>query len=293
MTFTDLFWNSADGLRLHARDYAPATKTGRLPVVCLHGLTRNARDFGEIAPRIAEVGRRVLVPEFRGRGQSARASDPMTYWPPHYAHDTIALMEAAGIDRALFIGTSLGGIVTMILASLAPDRVAGAVLNDVGPQLSPVGLARISAYAGASPNPADWAGAAAYAKQVNGAAFPDFQNADWDAFARRIFIEDEAGLRLDYDPDISVPFKQANNPKGENAKPPPDLTPLFLNLAKDRPVLLVRGAISDLLDAPLSDAMRATAPSMAYAEVPAVGHAPTLSEPFAWAAIEIWLADAP
>jgi len=292
-SFTDLYWNSADGLRLHARDYAPATDTGRLPVVCLHGLTRNARDFADIAPRIAAAGRRVLVAEFRGRGLSSYAPDPMTYWPPHYAQDVLALLDAAGIEKALFIGTSLGGLVTLVLASLAPDRVAGAVLNDVGPVLSPVGLGRIASYAGVKPQVTDWAGAAAYAKALNGIAFPDYTDADWDAFAQRIFVADEAGFRLDYDPEIAAPFRVANVPKDEPAKPAPDLTPLFGNLAKDRPLLLVRGALSDLLDASLAQGMRDAAPAMAYAEVAGVGHAPTLSEPSAWGAVETWLAAAP
>ena len=288
--YRHLYWHSPDGLRLHARDYAPDAPSGRLPVICLHGLTRNARDFGELAPRIAAKGRRVVVAEFRGRGLSAYAADPMTYWPPVYAQDIAALMDAAQIPTALFIGTSLGGLVTMIFASLRPERVAGAVLNDVGPQLSPVGLARIASYVGISSKVEDWAGAAAFAKTLNGVAFPNYTDADWEAFARRIFVQDEAGaFRLDYDPDISAPFKKANSSSNE----PPDLTPLFVNLNRDRPVLLVRGAISDLIDAPLAQLMRHHAPQMAYVEVPNVGHAPMLTEPEAWAAVEAWLDAAP
>jgi len=287
--FSDLYWQSQDDLRLHARDYAPTTPSRQLPVICLHGLTRNARDFEDVAPRIAAKGRRVLVAEFRGRGLSAYAPDPMTYWPTVYAQDIAALMDAAGIDRALFVGTSLGGLVTMIFASLRPERVAGAVLNDVGPQLSPVGLARIAGYLGFSSTVDDWAGAADLAKALNGVAFPYYTAADWDAFARRLFVQDEAGtLRLDYDPDISVPFKQAGS---SNASP--DLTPLFVNLNRDRPVLLVRGAISDLIDAPLVGVMRHHAPQMAYVEVTNVGHAPMLTEPEAWTALATWLDAAP
>lgn len=287
--FEDFYWTSPDGLSLHARDYAPAVETPRLPVICLHGLTRNARDFEEVAPRIAATGRRVLAADFRGRGLSAKAIDPMSYLPPVYAGDIIAMMTCALIPQALFIGTSLGGLVTMILASMAPQAVAGAVLNDVGPRLSPIGLKRIGGYVGLSSEAADWKGAAAYAKAVNGAAFPDATDADWDAFARRLFKADPAGkLSLDYDPDIAVPFKEI-----DPDLPPTDLAPLFVNLALGRPTLLVHGALSDLIDQALVDEMRELAPAMDYVQVPGVGHAPMLTEPAAWAAIETWLAASP
>lgn len=287
--FTDIRFSSPDGLVMHARDYAPAVDTHALPVVCLHGLTRNARDFEDVAPRIAALNRRVIAVDFRGRGQSGRAADPMSYLPPVYAGDVAALLSQAGIARALFIGTSLGGLVTLILAAMAPTVVAGAVLNDVGPKLSPVGLKRIGGYVGLSSEVADWKAAAAYAKAVNGEAFPDGDDAFWEAFARRLFTTDETGkIVLDYDPDIAVPFKQA-----DPDAPAPDMVPLFLNLNLGRPVLLVHGELSDLIDQALVDEMRELAPEMAYVQVPRVGHAPMLTEAPAWAAIEAWLAAAP
>ena len=287
--FEDIYWTSPDGLTLHARDYAAVVQTELLPVICLHGLTRNARDFEEVAPRIAALGRRVLAVDFRGRGQSDKALDPMSYLPPVYAGDIAALLAQAAIPRALFIGTSLGGLVTLILAAMAPAAVAGAVLNDVGPKLSPVGIKRISGYVGLSSEVADWKGAAAYAQVVNGAAFPDETGAYWDAFARRLFVTDEAGkIVLDYDPDIAAPFKHV-----DPDAPAPDLVPLFLNLNLGRPVLLVHGALSDLIDQELVDEMRELAPDMTYVQVPRTGHAPMLTEPVAWAALEAWLADAP
>ncbi len=287
--FEDISWTSPDGLTLHARDYAPVVEADRLPVICLHGLTRNARDFEEVAPRIAALGRRVLAVNFRGRGQSDKALDPMSYLPPVYAGDIAALLAQAAIPRAIFIGTSLGGLVTLILAAMAPAAVAGAVLNDVGPKLSPVGLKRIGGYVGLSSEVADWKGAAAYAKAVNGAAFPDEKGAYWDAFAQRLFTTDKAGrIVLDYDPDIAVPFRHV-----DPDAPAPDLVPLFLNLNLGRPVLLVHGALSDLIDQELVDEMRELAPDMAYVQVPRTGHAPMLTEPVAWAALEAWLAEAP
>ncbi len=239
--FADRAWTSADGLALHARDYAPASGPARLPVLCLPGLTRNAADFETLAPWIAARGRRVLALDLRGRGASAWDPQPMNYIPPTYAGDVLSLMDAAGIARALFVGTSLGGIVTMVLASLRPAAVGGAVLNDVGPSLNPEALKRIGAYTGQDPQVADWADAAAYARKINGAAFPAYGPAEWDAFARRLFLAGPDGRpRLAYDPEIMAPIRAA----GPNALAP-DITPLFLGLATARPLLLIRGGISD------------------------------------------------
>jgi pimeloyl-ACP methyl ester carboxylesterase len=258
-------------------------------VVCLHGLTRSSADFGDLAPWIAGRGRRVLAADFRGRGRSAWDPQPMNYVPAAYAADILALMDATGIARAVFVGTSLGGIVTMALAAMRPAAVAAAVLNDVGPTLNPAGLKRIASYAGMSAEVADWAGAAAYARRINAAAFPAYGAAEWDAFARRLF---QAGpderLRLAYDPDISAPIKAA----GPDALAP-DITPLFVGLAEGRPLLLVHGAISDLVGPSEVAGMRALAPHMAAASVPGVGHAPMLDEPEALTALEAFLAAAP
>ncbi|HVY34055.1 MAG TPA: alpha/beta hydrolase [Caulobacteraceae bacterium] len=293
--FSDRYWTSTDGLRLHARDYASASGEARLPVICLHGLTRNARDFEDLAPRLAAQGRRVLALDVRGRGGSAWDPVPARYVPAVYAGDVLALMDAAGIARALFIGTSMGGLITMVVAAVRPGAVAGACLNDIGPELAPEGLARIASYTGQGPKVADWAGAADYARFINQAAFPAYGPAGWDAFARRIFTEKDGVPVLDYDPDIAQAFKP---PEGEPAPPTPDLWPLFAGLAfapdkMERPLLLVRGALSDLLAPATADKMRDLAPHMAFAEVAHVGHAPMLDEPQALSAIDLWLKGAP
>jgi pimeloyl-ACP methyl ester carboxylesterase len=296
---TDRFWTSADGLRLHARDYAPASGEARPPVICLHGLTRNARDFEDLAPHLAYQGRRVLALDVRGRGQSAWDPQPMRYQPAVYAADVLALMDALGIARAAFIGTSMGGLITLVIASLRPLAVAGAVLNDVGPELAPEGLARIAGYAGKGPEVSDWAGAADYARFLNAAVFPAYGPADWAAFARRLFVEKAGRPVLDYDPAIAQAFKP---PEGQPAPPAPNLWPLFLGLAFapaptpakiPRPLLLIRGGVSDLLAPDTAAKMRALAPHMAYAEVPGVGHAPMLDEPQALSAIDAWLKAVP
>lgn len=279
-------WTSPDGLSLFARDYAPSDGPARLPVIAIHGLTRNSADFEVIAALIAQSGRRVLAVDVRGRGQSDRAPDPMTYTPDVYARDVVALMEQLGIEKAVFLGTSMGGLITMALTAIKPKAIAAAILNDVGPELAPEGLARIAAYTGQPVVIETWADAAAYAKRINETALPHYTDADWAAFARRTFREGTEGAPvLDYDPDISAPIKAA----GAKALIP-NLWPYFRALARKKPTLLLRGATSDLLSPAIVARMRKAAPSMAYAEVSGVGHAPMLDEAEARAAIFEFLA---
>ena len=292
--FTDLYWTSGEGLPLHARDYAPVGEPTGLPVICIHGLTRNARDFEDLAPLIAARGRRVLAVDVRGRGLSARDPQPLNYHPGTYAGDISALLDATGIDRAVFIGTSMGGLITLVLAAFRPQAIAAAVLNDVGPELSPVGLARIAAYAGGASRFETWDEAVAYVRSINQAAFPANGDADWERFARRCFDAKDGGYVLACDPDISAPIKAAAAANKDGAAAlAPDMYPLFRALTQDRPVLLVRGAISDLVDPAIVARMQAAAPQMAVVEVAGVGHAPMLTEPEAWAAIADLLDRAP
>jgi len=288
-TFVDRRWSSADGLSLYARDYAAAAGPAKLPVIAIHGLTRNAADFEAIAPLIAQSGRRVLAIDVRGRGRSDRAPDPMTYQPATYAQDVLALLNQTGIEKAVFLGTSMGGLITMALAAIRSKVIAGAIINDVGPEVAKEGLMRIAAYSGQPVDTPGWAEAAAYAKRINAVAFPHYTDADWDAFARRIFrIGTEGAPVLDYDPDIAVPIRAA----GEKALVP-NLWPMFGRLAKARPVLLVRGQNSDLLSPEIVAKMQKRAPKMDVIEVPGVGHAPMLDEPEAKAAIFPFLSELP
>lgn len=280
-------WKSPDGLDLFARDYAPGPGPARPPVIAIHGLTRNSADFEAIAPLLAQSGRRVLAVDVRGRGLSDRAPDPMTYRPDVYAADVLALMDQAAVGRAVFMGTSMGGLITMALTALRPKAVVAAILNDIGPEVAPEGLARIAAYSGQPVEIDSWADAAAYAKRINAVTFPHYSDADWDAFARRIFRQGPDGeIGLDYDPDISVPIRAA----GAKALVS-NLWPMFRRLARNRPTLLVRGGVSDLLSADIAARMRKAAPDMAYVEVPQIGHAPMLDEPEAKAAIFEFLAE--
>lgn len=287
--FSERRWTSSDGLSLFARDYAGADGPARLPVVAIHGLTRNSADFEHIAGLIARSGRRVLAIDVRGRGRSDRAGDPMTYQPPVYAKDVLGLLEATGIERAVFLGTSMGGLITMAVTAMKSRVVAAAILNDIGPEVAPEGLARIAAYSGKPVETPTWAAAAAYAREINGVAFPHYADADWDAFARRTFREGTEGLPvLNYDPDIAVPIMAA----GAKALVP-NLWPYFRRLARKHPTLLIRGETSDLLSGGIAEKMQKAAPTMHYAEVPGVGHAPMLDEPEAKAAIFEFLRDVP
>jgi pimeloyl-ACP methyl ester carboxylesterase len=277
---------TADGLALYARDYPALAPVTGLPVLCLHGLTRNSRDFEVIAPRIAACGRRVIVPDTRGRGNSANDPDPARYNPAIYAQDMIALLDKLGVAKAVFLGTSMGGIITMVTAALAPDRIAAAILNDIGTHISPEGIARIGGYVGRISAVGSWGEAAETMRAINGVAYPGRLGdaGFWETFAHRTFREREDGmLELNYDPKIAIGLAAAAD------APPADMTPLFQALAA-KPVLSVRGAISDLLSLETVARMRALKPDLESVEVDDVGHAPTLDEPQAWDAILGFLA---
>ena len=284
-TYSDLSYTSTDGLTLYARDYAAHSGPARLPVICIHGLTRNSSDFDELAPWIASLGRRVIALDVRGRGRSACDPDPSHYNPATYAGDVMKLAHDLGISRAVFVGTSMGGLITMTLALRRLKLIAAAVLNDVGPIISEKGLSRIAGYAGKGCELTSWGQAAEYIKAINQPAFPANDMAEWDKWARRAFTENEQGqLVLRYDPNIALPLQSGKLKStswiGRVA---------FRRLARNRPTLLVRGALSDLVEDEQAGYMRRAAPAMQYAVVPGVGHAPMLTEPPARDAIEQFL----
>jgi len=281
-------WMSSDGLRLFARDYCAADGETRLPVICLHGFTRNSADFEDVAPRIAESGRRVLVPDVRGRGRSECDPDPAHYQPKIYARDILLLMDRLGISTAVFVGTSMGGLITMALAAIRSRAVAAAILNDVGPEIGREGIDRILSYAGKPVSIRSWDDAVDYVRRNNGVAFPGFSDADWQKFARRTF-RDEGGVPvLDYDPAIAVPASKGP-PQTRNLL----ATLLFRRLARKRPTLLIRGKLSDLTTAEIADRMKRSAPTLKVCAVPGVGHAPLLTEPVAASAIDEFLETVP
>ena len=279
--FEDRHWTSEDGLRLHYRDYphsgaGPADKS---PIICIPGLTRNARDFEELAAKLAPR-RRVLCLDLRGRGDSAYAKDPATYTPQTYVGDLAALLDQAGIARFVAIGTSLGGLVTMLFAAGHADRLMGAVFNDVGPEVSALGLARIGGYVGQGRSFETWMHAARALQESQGEMFPDFSIADWLTLAKRAMTLGSNGrIVFDYDMKISEPLATTSNAA------PPDLWPLWCALA-GRPVLVLRGALSDILTPETAARMIAEVADAELVTLPRLGHAPTLDEPEAVAAIE-------
>jgi pimeloyl-ACP methyl ester carboxylesterase len=268
-----------DGLKLHFRDYPGSS--GRPPILCLHGLTRNSNDFAEFAERYSPEFR-VLALDFRGRGESQYDPLPMRYNPLTYAGDVIELLDQLDVPQAVFVGTSLGGLVTMTVGAMARGRIAAAILNDVGPDIDITGITRILSYVGKDVRFRSWDEAADVIASNNRGSFDRYSHQDWVAMAKRNCREENGEIRFDYDMAIAEPFKTAG------PTPHVDLWPLFRSLGQT-PLLIVRGAKSDLLTAETAARMQQEVPDMKLATVPGVGHAPELNEPEAVAAIDAFL----
>lgn len=275
------FW-SRDGLRLHYREMPGPID--RPALLCLPGLTRNSADFEALAQRLAGQWR-VIAVDLRGRGESAWPRDSLTYVPLTYLLDLGLLIEAAGLNRFVVLGSSLGGALALQLTTGHRAAMAGVILNDFGPFVEPAGLARLRANVGRVGNWPTWIHAARDLAQRNAVSYPDWQLADWLAFAKRLCRLSAAGrVVFDYDPRIAEPFRLPHGDAGS------DLWLAFESLA-GLPVLSLRGANSDLLSSATQAAMQARLPQMRVVEVPRVGHAPVLDEPVAITAIDDLLAD--
>ncbi len=269
-------WTTADGLTLRYRDYPG--RADRPPLLCIPGLTRNCRDFEPVVEAFAGEYR-VIAIDLRGRGQSDYARDPASYVPAQYVADVGALLDQAGLDRVVAIGTSLGGIVIMLLALTMPERIAAAALNDIGPEVEPAGLARIRDYVGQGRSFATWMHAARGLREQGGVAYPDFAISDWLRLAKRLMVVGPGGrIAFDYDMRIAEPFNRADEAA------PVDLWPTFRALA-GRPVLALRGAHSDILSAATLERMTRELAGLETVTIARVGHAPTLEEPEARSAI--------
>ncbi len=268
-------------LSMSVRRYAGGART---PVLCIPGLTRNTSDFDDLAPKIAATGRDVITVSLRGRGRSDWDTDYLNYHPETYRDDVLTVLDELGVPSAIFVGTSLGGIVTMATHASSPERVKAAVLNDIGPELAPEGIARIAGYVGAGAGAGPAASleeAAARIRAINEVAFPDASDAEWLVFARRTFHETATGeWVLDYDPNIARALMELG--------PAPDLWPAFESL-KAISTLVLRGGLSDLLSPEIVGKMRAIHSAFDYVEVPRIGHAPMMTEPVAWAALDKFL----
>ena len=276
----EIDWQSHDGLRLYSRVY-PGPK-GRAPtVLCLHGLTRNSRDFEDLAPHL-ERRYRVIAPDLRGRGFSARDPQIQNYQAAVYVQDIVALLDRMDAPRVAVIGTSLGGMLAMMLGFGQPDRIAGMILNDVGPEIDPVGVERIKQYAGRLPPAGSWSVAVAQTQAMFGDAWPDLSEDRWQTLARRGFRANEAGVvEVDADPGIGAALRAA-------PAAAPDLWPLWQAL-RGIPTLAIRGARSDILSAAVFARMKRENPGLEQLEVANRGHVPLLDEPECIAALDGFL----
>ena len=282
--FREQHWTSPDGLELYTRVYDAALAVAPT-VLCLPGLTRNSRDFEALAPHLA-ARYRVICPDLRGRGRSARDPQWRNYHPGTYVRDVQALLDALGLDRVAIIGTSLGGLLAMLLAVRLPQRISGIVVNDIGPEADPRGIERIRGYAGALPPVHTWDEAIAQYRQVNARAWPGLTDEQWGIVTRRSYREDVSGVPvLDFDPMIGEAIRSA-------PAVPADLWPVFAQL-RALAMLVIRGELSDILSPEILERMRREKPDLESLTVPGRGHAPLLDEPEALGAIDRFLAGLP
>jgi len=272
--YTDGYWWSNDGLRLHYRDY-PGDKS-RPPILCIPGLTRNARDFEHVAARLSGDWRVICV-DLRGRGESAYAKDPMTYVPLTYVQDLEALLAELKIKKFVSIGTSLGGLITMLMAGIKPGRIVGALLNDIGPVVDEKGLDRIRTSVGRTHSWPTWVHAARDLGEMQAVVYPSYKLEDWITYAKRVCrLTAQGRIVLDYDMQIAEPMKLAAEPY--------DLWPAYEALGT-APIAILRGGLSDLLSDATAKDMARRLPNARLTTVSGVGHAPALNEPSATRAL--------
>lgn len=272
--FTERMIAAGDGLRLYVRDYAP--RSPGPAVLCLAGLTRNSRDFSDLAERLSQR-HRVICIDYRGRSRSEWDSDWRNYTGPTYVDDIGHVLTALDVHRVLVVGTSLGGLLAMGLAVARPGSIAGIVLNDIGPEVDAGALDHIVRYVENPPVHDDWAAAVKSLKRT----FPDLPaetDAEWEQIARNTFrIDADGKIRADWDPAIVRPARKAGGM--------PDYWPLFA-ATRGVPVLVVRGALSTVLTEETLKRMQADHPRLTAVTIDGVGHPPSLGEPESIAAIE-------
>ncbi len=280
--YKPVLFQTDDGLTLFARDYA-APRSALTPLLCLPGLTRNSKDFETVAPWLAQT-RRVIAADFRGRGLSHYASDPASYRPDAELSDMIGLLNYLKIDRVAVIGTSRGGIVGMLMAAFFRDRMAGLLLNDVGPELDRGGLLRIRSYLGVQSEFTSWESAVASLK-ANNSGFESLTAEEWRAFAQRVFRPVDGLPRIDYDPALLHTFPSIEDITAGRVA---NLWEFFGKIA-DLPVSVLRGENSDLLSAATVAAMKQVNSGLVATTIAARGHAPFLDEAGAKDALAHWL----
>ncbi|PHZ85843.1 alpha/beta fold hydrolase [Paremcibacter congregatus] len=272
MEFEEKYYTSQDGLTLYYRDYASGENTTRPPLLCLHGLTRNSKDFHQFALKM-RPSYRVISLDMRGRGQSDYDPVYVNYQIPTYVQDVQTLLKKEGLSEVVAVGTSMGGLISMTLGVLNPSVLKGIILNDIGPEIDPKGIARISQYLGKNVPLKNWSHAVMGVKTISGPLFPDYSADEWEEFTRNSFRQrDDGQIVADYDPHIGTAIAES----AENAVPP-DLWPLFGALAPI-PIMTLRGEASDILSADTLNKMAERHPEFTKVTIANRAHTPDLRE---------------
>lgn len=281
--YVELKYKSADGLNLYARDYGQPAGACRGTLFCMHGLTRNSADFDVLAQRYS-ANYRVISMDQRGRGCSDYDTNAANYRPEIYCEDMFHLIHHLKLKNMIAIGTSMGGLMAMVMNAMQPGVFEAVILNDIGPVVDPTGIARIRSYVGTQEMFADWEAAAHGIKLNNGPLFPNLTDADWLQFAHQTCEKtSDDRVRFAYDKAISEGIRAA-----APTAVPPDLWGVF-DLLKTTPMLVVRGAMSDLLSRETIVDMAGRHTNMQSAEIPDVGHAPMLNEAASLVALDGFL----
>ncbi|MFC3050886.1 alpha/beta fold hydrolase [Kordiimonas pumila] len=268
--YVDSFFTNPDGLKQYYRDYNHVA-TGSPVVLCMPGLTRNSKDFADIAAYMADRCRVICV-EQRGRGKSEWDQKPERYRPDVYVADMVALLEHLGIKTVIAFGTSLGGMMTMLMATVKPDCVKGAILNDIGPEIDQTGVARIKSYVGKGIPPKTWEEAVRAVKFANRGVYPTFTDTNWEEFTHKLYHIENGTPIIEYDPALSKNFESSKDQTS------PDLWPFFDALSMV-PIVVLRGALSDILSAETLKEMEERHPDLTPVTVPDKGHVPLMTEP--------------
>ncbi len=268
-SYTDEYFTNPDGLKQHYRDYNNAGD-GAPVVLCMPGLTRNSRDFEAIAEHLSDRCRVICV-EQRGRGQSDWDPQPSRYLPITYVSDMMALLDHLGADKVIAIGTSLGGLMTILIQAMHPGKLMAAVINDIGPEIDPKGIERIKSYVGKGTPPETWDAAITAVKTANAGVYPNFTDEDWRWYTENLYDDVDGKPVVMYDPAISQNFNS------EDSQSSPDLWPYFAALYTV-PMVVLRGGISDILSAECLERMASEHPDLVPVTVPGIGHVPLMSE---------------
>jgi pimeloyl-ACP methyl ester carboxylesterase len=267
-----------DGIDIGYVDWGPADAARS--VVCVHGLTRNARDFDVLAEALANCGLRVIAVDVVGRGRSSWLNDPSQYAVPVYAQQLQQFVERLGLASVDWVGTSMGGLIGMVLAAAAPALISRLVLNDIGPFVSKAALQQIRTYVGLDPQFADLEEAERYVRTI-AAGFGPLSDSQWRQLTRNSVVENETGgLKFHYDPALKAAY-------GDTADEDLDLWALWDKISC--PVLLLRGGSSPLLTAETAERMRNSGPGAELVTFAGVGHAPALMAADQVAVVVGWL----